>query len=204
MLSSIFIKLSRILVGTAITAAFVGCASAPSKRQPTQYLYSTDKSTTNLLKDLRDSLVEKKYKIRKIDVGAGLLITEPRSFSYGEDDKKAKQILNIRQEGASVKVAVSYTCLDDSGKFIGCYEDNEELALKIKRVESPIIKIIRDQLTKRKKAAALPKLDNNKEEENNAKDSGESEEDTTSDDDSEESDAEDDSDSDESITKDFE
>lgn len=126
------------------------CASVPKSRPASEYLLTTDKSTSNVLNDLKVKLEEKKYKIQKLDVTAGILTVEPRSYIFISSGKKifARQIVQIRQEGGSVKVRFIYECNYSEIEFETCHAEDEDSNAKISKIEPKLIREIRPLLMK--------------------------------------------------------
>lgn len=129
---------------------FVGCASKPIGRDPSEYLLTTDRDAQSLLKDIRTTLEQKKYKIRKEDATAGILVAAPRKFSFEREGGKvsARQTLNIRQEGGSIKLRIIYDCnyTGDGQLYEVCYVTDNEATAKINRIEPALVEAIRPLL----------------------------------------------------------
>jgi hypothetical protein len=136
---------------------FAGCASRPVGRDPSEYLLTTDRDAQSLLKDIRTALEGKKYKIRKEDPSAGLLVAAPRKFSFEREGTKvtARQVVNLRQEGGSVKLRIVYECnyAGDGQTFDVCYVSDNEATAKINRVEPALLDVIRPFLMKHANSA---------------------------------------------------
>ncbi len=130
--------------------SITGCTTAPKPRMPSEYLLTTDKGSTNVLSDLRTALEDKKYKVKKMDVATGILITHPRKYSFNRAGKQvpARQTLHIRQEGGSVKLRIIYECDYSNAAYEGCLRDDADSNAKINRIEPPLIELIRPLLMK--------------------------------------------------------
>lgn len=126
-----------------------GCAANSNYLKPTQVLLSTDRSTSQIFSDLRTKLGKYKYKIALEDRSVGLLVSEPRQFSLDHNGQKieAQQTVQIRQEGGSVKVRLSYAC-DYTGdrKFTPCLADDPEDNQKISRLNRGLIRLVTQAL----------------------------------------------------------
>ncbi len=151
-----------------ITVPFVlaGCATGPAKRGPSEYLLSVDRGVTASLRDLRVKLEEEKYVVGREDLDAGFLILKPRTFSFERNGSKvvARQFVQIRQEGGSVKVRLSYECKYEMS-FDACDQDDEGARAKISRLERPLLDLLRPILLENNKTAAeRPKIHSEKKE----------------------------------------
>lgn len=130
-----------------------GCQTTRTPRAASEYLFSTDKSQTQLLEDIKAKLIEHKYSIRSLDVETGFLTTYPRRFSVGSGSSRiiAQQTIQIRQEGGGVKLRSYYECeYDYKGKkeFEACIVEDKDATEKIRRVESAMLKMIKGVLYK--------------------------------------------------------
>jgi hypothetical protein len=102
---------------------------------------------------LQAKLVENKYEVKTIDFETGFLVAKPRSFMIGasKERRPARQIVQIRQEGGSVKVRTIYECEYDheNGKFFEpCLLEDQDATAKIQRVDGLLQKLVRDNLNK--------------------------------------------------------
>src|SRR5690606_22635624 len=90
-----------------------------------------------------------KYQIKKVDTVVGLLVTEPRKFPVvrGEDKTYAEQLIQIRQEGGSLKLRFTYKC-QNGDNYKPCGQSDQELRAKVARVERAIIKLFNKRLFK--------------------------------------------------------
>jgi hypothetical protein len=140
----------KYILGLSFALILCSCATPMTPREPSEYLLTTDMASTILLKDVKAKLEENKYKIRKFDIGAGLLLTEPRKFSFEKNGKKiaANQSLQLRQEGGSVKLRIAYSCNYTGDTFVTCHAQDQEAAAKINRVEPALVEMIRPLLVK--------------------------------------------------------
>jgi hypothetical protein len=129
------------------------CQTTRTPRAASEYLFSTDKSQTSLLEDLKAKLTEHKYEIKTFDIETGFLVTKPRRFSIGSggDKYSARQVVQIRQEGGSVKIRSIYECeYEQKGQrqFEACIVEDQEASAKIQRVESGLLRLLKDNLNK--------------------------------------------------------
>ena len=138
------------------------CATAPVPKPASEYLLSTDKSATSVLSEVRQALEKQKYKIKVENVSAGLLATHPRGYSYQQNGAtiRGRHTIQLRQEGGSVKVRVVYQCkykLD----YEKCLADDKANNEKVRRIDSGLVKLIRERLSKHDGQAATsePKSD---------------------------------------------
>ncbi len=132
-----------------IFCRLTGCAANSDYLKPTQVLLSTDRSTSQIFSDLRTKLGKYKYKIALEDQGIGLLVTEPRQFSFTHNGERiaAQQTVQIRQEGGSVKVRLSYTCdYASDRKFTPCLANDTEDNQKILRLNRGLIHLVMQSL----------------------------------------------------------
>src|SRR5690606_29595479 len=106
--------------------------------EASETLYSTDKSTTKLFEDVKSILEKNRYRIRKMDSGTGIMVTQPRRFSFDYNGRKtyARQLMHLRQEGASVKIRLTYDCnySGDELSYEPCRRNDESVLSKISRV----------------------------------------------------------------------
>ncbi len=149
------ILLVLVLIVSAI--GLFGCATSIVPRQPSSFLFSTKNSTSVLFEDMTKELVQKGYVIKKKDITAGLFVTEPRKFKINssEGSIKAEQILQLRQEGASLKIRIVYNCAFDGSPSYGpCNADNVASQNKIRKVEKGLLQILKPifELNKREVA----------------------------------------------------
>ncbi|OFZ19457.1 MAG: hypothetical protein A2Z20_05370 [Bdellovibrionales bacterium RBG_16_40_8] len=143
----------RYIAALIMLATLVGCATGPAVRGASEYLIVTDKNTARALKDLRAKLEENNYVIKKVDTNSGILVTAPRKFTYKQDGEKisAYQSIQFRQEGSSMKVRIVYKCkYSDEGiaTVEPCYQDDQVLAAKAKRIEPKLIAVVQRVLLK--------------------------------------------------------
>lgn len=135
------------------TAWLVACSTTRTPRAPNEYLYSTDKAVTQLLGDIRAKLVENKYQIKTFDIETGFLVTEPRRFTVGRSRRAARQTIQLRQEGGSLKLRTFYECEyenDGAKEFEPCIVEDEDASAKIQKIEGLTLKLVKDNLFKHK------------------------------------------------------
>jgi hypothetical protein len=115
------------------------CATKMQSRAPSEYLMSTSRPATEVLSDIKSYLESSRYKIKKFDTAAGIIVVQPRVFAYNKngDRSKAKQTIFIRLEGGSLKLRINYACTQDSdlGTYSVCYSTDQELQQRIQRLE---------------------------------------------------------------------
>lgn len=132
----------------------LACATPPKPRVASEYLLVTDKSSAAVLKDVQKKLEEIKYSIRTVDPEVGVLVTKPRRFSYtkGGVPASARQSLQVRQEGGSVKLRFQYECelAAQGGAFAECFQEDQALDEKIRRIEPSVVRRVREVLLKHK------------------------------------------------------
>ena len=132
------------------TLFLASCATRSVPIEPSVYLLSTDKEPQWLLDQVSEELKKNRYEIESIDYNVGLLVMAPRRFvivrrgerSYGE------QSFQLRQEGGSVKVRISYMCEYPKGK-LPCDQDDRDAIDKIKRIERLILSMVNRKLFKK-------------------------------------------------------
>jgi len=143
----------NFIAAALILAVISNCAHQQTPRAPSDYLLTTDRGVTELLRDVRAKLQENKYRIRREDAAAGLLVTYPRRFSFNSDGNKvlARQTVEVRQEGGSVKLRIIYDCsYDGSGKkFSPCFKEDAAAMTKISRLEPALVELIKPALQRR-------------------------------------------------------
>jgi hypothetical protein len=118
----------------------------PKQRTASERLLRTDQPTNVLFASLKSALEQHKYHVQHEDPAAGLLVMSPRAFSYSSGGRKnyAHQLIQIRQEGGSIKVRLNYECSADGveGPFKPCLEGDEALSQKVNRIESSFFEIV--------------------------------------------------------------
>ena len=126
------------------------CATRQIPMEPSIYLLSTDKGPGWLLGEVAEDLKENKYKIETMDASTGLLVTEPRRFVIlrGDERTYAEQTFQLRQEGGSIKVRLTYECDYKDGKA-PCDVNDSEATTKIRRIERLLLAIINRRLYKK-------------------------------------------------------
>lgn len=143
------------------TTLFVsGCSTTKVPRPPSTYLLSTEKSQVQLMTEIRDMLVASKYQVKTFNSQTGFLVLQPRRFSVKKPDGSqvaVKQSMVIRQEGGSVSLRASYECEYPNEKnektYSACNNDDQEVGQKIRKIESLVLKQVRQKL---EKAEATP------------------------------------------------
>jgi hypothetical protein len=143
----------RIILLSITALTLTSCQTNRTPRAASEYLYSTDKSQTQLLEDLKTKLTENKYVIKSMDIETGFLTTQPRAFTIGSGDEKirARQTVQIRQEGGGVKIRSIYECeYEHKGTkaFEPCVVEDDGANQKIQRIEGALLKLIRENLNK--------------------------------------------------------
>jgi hypothetical protein len=140
-------NMRRIFVLAALF--FSACVTAPKSRTASEYLLTTDLATKTVFDGIQEALGAYKYKMKTLDLDAGILVFEPRNFSFDRGGQKvpAKQTLYVRQEGGSVKLRITYECnyVED---FVPCHLNDKDVASKISRIEPAIVKAIKPVLMK--------------------------------------------------------
>ena len=144
--------MKHYLLFFAFISLISGCAHQPIPREASEYLLTTDRDAVALLKAIRTALEEKKYTVSREDVPAGLLVVAPRRFSFDKNGSKiaARQSINMRQEGGSLKIRITYDCnyAGDERTFVTCFSEDAEATAKIKRIEPALIQAIKPHLMK--------------------------------------------------------
>jgi hypothetical protein len=148
-----------IAIAVLIGFAF-GCATKMTNRRASEFLFSTDRSATNVFSDARQLLEKNKYVITKEDVTAGILVTQPRKYSFEKGGSKisGQQTLRIRLEGGSAKINVTYECnyALDRITFVPCYNEDTASNDKIRRLDPALISILKPILNKATSKATEP------------------------------------------------
>ncbi|MCB0349534.1 MAG: hypothetical protein KDD38_00010 [Bdellovibrionales bacterium] len=136
----------------ALTVLLSNCATAPKPRAASEYLLTTDKGVSNVLEDVKIALESKKYKIKTVDNATGILLTYPRKYTFTSGGKRifARQIIQLRQEGGSVKLRIVYECDYNGIDYEGCARDDADSNAKIMRIEPALVELIRPALIKHK------------------------------------------------------
>src|SRR5690606_27728323 len=102
--------------------------------------------------DVKSILEKNRYRIRKMDSGTGIMVTQPRRLSFDYNGRKtyARQLMHLRQEGASVKIRLTYDCnySGDELSYEPCRRNDESVLSKISRVEGLLLKKIAPALRK--------------------------------------------------------
>lgn len=148
-------KKIKLLCFSFLSFVFFGCASAPKPIGPSVHLLATNRTAPELLPDVEAELLKQKYVVNKISPEVGLLALQPRDFSVQHEGKKipAQQIVQMRQEGGSLKLRIVYRCQYKFGQWEPCYADHPDVANKIRRVDQMIVKLIGNQLFRERERA---------------------------------------------------
>lgn len=144
-----------------ILLTLCGCATDQLYRQPTDALYPTNRSTSNLFNDLTSKLHKYQYKVVSEDKSVGILLTAPRQFSFTSNGQRvlATQTAQIRQEGGAVKLRLSYKCnySGDGTTFVPCLVNDQEAESKIGLVDHAFMNMVKPLLRRRLPAAVASK-----------------------------------------------
>lgn len=136
-------------IAVLIIFSLSACVTTPKSRTASEYLLTSDQDTKTVFQGIQEKLGAYKYKMKTIDLEAGILAFEPRQFSFDRGGQKinARQSVHIRQEGGSVKVRITYECnyVED---FVPCHYTDKDVASKISRIEPSLIKAIKPVLMK--------------------------------------------------------
>ena len=138
----------------------VSCAQKKVRPRPSSYLLSTKRGSLLLIKDLHKFLEANKYTIRNSDPDLGILTTKPKSFSIRSNGRKvrANLALQIRQEGGSVKVRISYKCKYE-GNYVGCDKSDPGTRKKISLIEPKLLKGIKEVISRKDVLTKSQELD---------------------------------------------
>lgn len=133
---------------------FIGCSTPPKVRGPSEYLMATDQNVETLLTKIQEKLESYKYVAKRLDPAAGILIFEPRRFTYdsGGETIGAEQTIHIRQEGGSVKLRIKYDCEYTESSYVPCSKNDQQVQAKVKRLEASLMAAIRPLLLKHTEA----------------------------------------------------
>lgn len=148
-------KLTHVFLCLSLFVVF-GCATAPRIRPASEFLLTSEKGMTQSVADVKQALTQKKYVIQQENPEIGVLISKPRSFSYNKNGVKtpARQTVQMRQEGGSVKLRLQYECqiTTESGAiFQPCHLDDAEATAKILRLDHITAELVREALQKKDK-----------------------------------------------------
>lgn len=162
-----------LLLFLALNFQFMnGCVTPPRNKEPAEYLLSTDRSTTEVNAVLKAKLAESKYTVSRENIEVGLLLFAPRGFSFENKGKKikARQIIQVRHEGGSVKIHINYECdyVGRGANYTPCREDERPLDEKISKIESPLIEGVKNVLLKHGGTKANPTAPQEKPNKNSA------------------------------------
>lgn len=116
------------------------------------YLLNTDRNTTTLLNALTEEFKANKYSVETRSNSLGVLTMKPRKFLIPreQDSTPAEQLVQIRQEGGSVKVSMAYRCEDATSKTMGpCFQEDGDATAKISRIEKALLELFNRHLYKK-------------------------------------------------------
>jgi hypothetical protein len=159
----LILSLPCLIMLFGCASIMLGCASEPKRRMASEYMFSTDRATSTLFGDVKNKFSEHKYVTDKQDAGAGILLMAPRTFSFTCDGHKAwaHQLVQMRQEGASLKIRLAYECnyTGDEKTFGPCLEEDPQLSSKIDRIEAAFIDVLKPILQGGRQTASSHLLD---------------------------------------------
>ena len=143
-------KYILVLASIVLSLVLVGCASQSFPIEPSVYLLSTDKEPRSFLNEIAEELGKSRYEVESLDLNVGLLKMEPRRFVVIRGDQRtyAQQTVQVRQEGGSVKVRMSYLCEYGQGTS-ECNSDDDFATDKINRIERIIMAMLNRKLFKK-------------------------------------------------------
>lgn len=145
----------RMVLVIFIALIVSSCVTPPKTRPASEFLLTSEKGITQSLADVNAALTQKKYKIKQVNHEVGILITQPRGFAFSRGGSKvaARQTVQLRQEGGSVKLRLVYECetATEAGdlEFKPCLLEDSDAAAKILRLDSITAGIVRDALKKK-------------------------------------------------------
>jgi len=138
----------------------IGCALKGRPIDASVYLLNTNRSTSALLGALEAEMTTNKYEVEARNDQLGVLAFLPRKFVIPREDRKSfgEQMIQVRQEGGSVKIRISYRCEDVSrGDLMGpCLDSDKAATQKISKIERLILDSFNKHMYK-SKADMLPK-----------------------------------------------
>lgn len=139
-----------VIISVIFSFYLAGCQSASFPIEPSIYLLSTDKEPRSFLNEIADELKKSRYEVESLDLNVGLLVMEPRRFTILRGDQKsyASQKFQMRQEGGSVKLRITYECEYENG-VTECDTKDEYAMEKIRRIERIIMSMINRRLFKK-------------------------------------------------------
>jgi hypothetical protein len=147
-----------IIVGFLLVMA--GCATKGRPLDASVYLLNTNRNTTALLNSLSEEFKANKYIIETRSNSLGVLSLQPRRFAIPRGENKSsfgEQIIQIRQEGGSVKVSITYRCEDPTKGSMGpCFQRDEAATNKIARIERMLLEVFNKHMYK-SKSDLIPK-----------------------------------------------
>lgn len=118
----------------------ISCSTPPPPMTATTHLLSTNRAPADLLPELKADFEKNKYKVRAENPKVGVLTLQPRSFSV--EGLAAQQVVQMRQEGGSLKLKISYLCRNEVGKMAPCNTANEQLNEKTRRLNQMVVRLI--------------------------------------------------------------
>lgn len=139
-----------------LSILFLGACSTQHKSlEPSVQLLNTNKTPQELISDLKTALTENNYKVANENPEVGLLSLKPRGFkvSTASGEVKARQVVQMRQEGGSLKMRTTYVCNYMSDTFESCHDGHPELIGKIQRLDVLLKNIVSKQLIKERQRA---------------------------------------------------
>ncbi len=139
-----------------ISVLFIGACSVPPKPlEPSVQMLNTNKTPQELIPDLKKVLTENKYAVANENPNVGLLSLKPRGFKVNTatGELKAKQVVQMRQEGGSLKMRITYVCNYAGEQFEKCNDSSPEIISKIQRLDVLLKNIVSKQLIKERERA---------------------------------------------------
>jgi hypothetical protein len=139
-------------LGSILLVGAIGCASRHTPRDTSVYLLNTDRGVTSLLEELSTSLQASKYQIETVNPDIGVLVCSPRTFQIPREEAstKGEQAFQLRQEGGSVKIRLSYRCQDQVTEEMGpCYREDQSAMQKIARIEKSLLALLNRHMQKK-------------------------------------------------------
>ena len=143
-------NITPLVVAFFSITEFLGCASAPKPIQPSVHVMATNKTASELIPDLENQLKQSKYKVKRVDANLAFITTEPRTFSIdtAKGRLNARQSIQLRQEGGSLKLRVQYKCENISGVWGDCFATDSAVPEKISRLDKLLVSQLSTQLFK--------------------------------------------------------
>ena len=134
-----------------LSVLLVSCATKSVPIEASLYLLSTDRDSESFLNEMAEELKKNRYEVETLNFNVGLLKMEPRRFVILRDEQRTygTQVIEMRQEGGSVKLSMEYEC--EYGQISSkCVTDDEYATEKIRRIERIIIAMVNRRLFKKK------------------------------------------------------